>query len=83
MKLLALLCLVSLTGCSASQSEVKSQRFVLVPDPSGISKDIPVGALAMDTESGQLCYTFNLANTSAAPSIKTCSALLKEHSSSK
>ena len=78
MKLLALGMVLVLTGCLASSSEVDGQRFVLVADPSGISKDIPAGALAMDTKTGQLCYTVAGAYTSGTPGIGMCSALVKK-----
>jgi len=77
MKLIALACVLLLAGCSASESEIKSQRFVLVADPSGIAKDIPTGALALDTQTGQLCYTASGPWTSSSPAIDLCSKLLK------
>ncbi|HSY35292.1 MAG TPA: hypothetical protein VK814_06035 [Acidobacteriaceae bacterium] len=67
-------------GCSASSSEVHGQRFVLVQDPSGISKDIPAGALALDTQTGQLCYTVQGAFTSTLPGVGMCTALAKKPS---
>jgi hypothetical protein len=53
---------------------------VLVADPSRISKDIPAGALALDTTTGQLCYTVQGAFTAGSPSIGMCSALVKKPS---
>jgi len=80
MKTLGLALLVVLTGCSASSADNEGQRFVLVADPSGISKDIPAGALALDTKTGQLCYTVQGAFTSGSPSIAMCSGLVKKSS---
>ena len=80
MKALGLALVVVLMGCSASSSEVHGQRFVLVQDPSGISKDIPAGALALDTQTGQLCYTVQGTFTAGSPSIGMCSALTKKPS---
>jgi len=82
MKLIALACVLLLSGCSASEADIKSQRFVLVPDP-GISKDIPPGALALDTQTGQLCYTVSGPWTSGSPAIDLCSKLLKSQSKPK
>jgi len=78
MKILGLAWLVVLTGCLASSADNHSPRFVLVADPSGISKDIPAGALALDTTTGQLCYTVQGAFTSGSPAIGMCSALVKK-----
>jgi len=83
MKLLALASLLLLTGCLASEADIKSQRFVLVPDPSGIAKDIPAGALALDTNTGQLCYTASGSWTSGSPAIDLCSKLLKDQAKPK
>ena len=80
MKILGLAFVVLLTGCLASSADNQGQRFVLVADPSGISKDIPAGALALDTKTGQLCYTVQGAFTAGAPSIGMCSALVKKAS---
>ena len=78
MKILGLAWLVVLTGCLASSADNHSPRFVLVADPSGISKDIPAGALARDTTTGQRCYTVQGAFTSGSPAIGMCSALVKK-----
>ena len=83
MKLIALASLLLLTGCLASASSADQQRFVLVPDPSGISKDIPPGALALDTQTGQLCYTVGGSWTSGLPTIDLCSKLLKNQAKPK
>ena len=80
MKILGLAFVVLLTGCLASSADNQGQRFVLVADPSGISKDIPAGALALDTTTGQLCYTVQGGFTAGAPSIGMCSALVKKAS---
>jgi hypothetical protein len=78
MKSLGLVSVVLLTGCLASSADNHSPRFVLVADPSGISKDIPAGALALDTQTGQLCYTVQGTFTAGSPSIGMCSALTKK-----
>lgn len=78
MKILGLSLLVVLTGCSAASADNQGQRFVLVADPSGISKDIPAGALALDTQTGQLCYTVQGAFTAGSPGIGMCTALAKK-----
>jgi hypothetical protein len=80
MKAIGLSLLVVLVGCSASSADNKGQRFVLVADPSGISKDIPAGALALDTQTGQLCYTVQGAFTSGTQGIGMCSVLVKKQS---
>ncbi|MEG9432495.1 hypothetical protein [Terriglobus sp. ADX1] len=69
--------LLLLAGCSAT-SVVAGQRFVLVNDPTGISDKIPSGALALDTRTGQLCYT--ISGTSAgAPALPMCSDLARKN----
>ena len=80
MKTLGLASLVVFTVCIASSADNQGQRFVLVADPSQISKDIPAGALALDTQTGQLCYTVQGAFTSGSPAIGMCSALAKKPS---
>jgi hypothetical protein len=79
MKPLALALVLVLSGCSAASSSTRYQRFELVPNPSGISKDIPAGALALDTKTGELCYTVDGAYTSGSPAIEMCTALVKKH----
>ena len=73
-----LLCLV---GCSRPEAhqEPQYQRFVLVPNPSGINKDIPAGALALDTKTGLLCYTVGGSYTSELPAMDMCVDTLKNH----
>jgi hypothetical protein len=70
----AILCasLLLLAGCSGSNSEITEQRFVLVPDPTGINKNIPAGALALDTKTGQLCFTVSGGFMASVPSIESC-----------
>ncbi len=80
MKMIALGFVLVLTGCLASSADNEGQRFVLVADPSGISKDIPAGALALDTKTGQLCYTVQGAFTAGSQGIGMCSALVKKSS---
>ncbi len=69
--------LLPLAGCSAT-SVITGQRFVLVNDPSGISDKIPVGTLAMDTRTGQLCYTIS-GNAAGAPALPMCTDLAKKN----
>jgi hypothetical protein len=75
--------LLLLTGCMGSDASVSAQRFVLVPDPAGINKDIPSGALALDTKTGQLCFTVSTAFEASAPSIKSCTKLSDDSGDSK
>ncbi|MEZ2348113.1 hypothetical protein [Terriglobus sp. RCC_193] len=69
--------LLALGGCSAT-SVVAGQRFTLVNDPSGISDKIPNGALALDTRTGQLCYTIS-GNFTGAPALPMCSDLAQKN----
>jgi hypothetical protein len=80
MKVLCMLALL-LMGCGrpAPHHETQYQRFVLVPDPSQINKDIPAGALALDTKTGIVCYTVGGQYTSEYPSIEMCSEDLKDN----
>ena len=55
------------------------QRFVLVPNPPEIRKDIPAGALALDTKTGQLCYTVGGPFTSEVPALDMCATLYENH----
>jgi uncharacterized protein YcfL len=73
--------LLLLTGCMGSEAYVTSQHFTLVPDTSGISKDIPAGALALDTRSGQLCFTLAGSFQAAAPAIPSCESLAQKDTS--
>ncbi len=73
--------LLLLTGCSASEAYVTSQHFTLVPDTTGISKDLPAGSLALDTRTGQLCFTLTGAFQASAPEIPTCASLADKDSS--
>jgi hypothetical protein len=81
----ALLCasLLALSGCSGSDSSITEQRFVLVPDPTGINKDIPAGALALDTKTGQLCFTVSGGFMASAPTIDACAKLSGDGSKKK
>jgi hypothetical protein len=79
MKILGLVGLMVLVGCSASSSEVHTGRFVLVPEPAGLSKDtIPAGAVALDTQTGQLCFTVQGSFVANTPGIGMCSELAKK-----
>jgi hypothetical protein len=73
--------LLLLTGCMGSEAYVTSQHFTLVPDTTGIGKDIPAGALALDTRSGQLCFTLTGAFQAAAPALPTCESLAQKETS--
>jgi len=56
------------------------QRFVLVPDPAQIKKDIPSGALALDTKTGQLCYTVGgFFATNGTPRMDMCTEVYRLH----
>jgi hypothetical protein len=68
--------LLFLTGCIGSNSSTSGQRFVLLPDTSGIAQNIPAGALALDTRTGQVCFTTSGSFTAAAPQIMPCKSLL-------
>lgn len=67
--------LLLLAGCNATK--IDSQRFTLVNDTTGISDKIPSGALALDTKTGQLCYTLKGDFTSSYP-LPMCSKLANE-----
>jgi hypothetical protein len=71
------------TGCMGSDASVSAQRFILVPDPAGINKDLPAGALALDTKTGQLCFTVDAAFQASSPSIKPCAKLSDDSRDSK
>jgi hypothetical protein len=68
-----------LSGCDADHKTRCQQRFVLVPNPSQINKDIPAGALALDTQTGQLCYTVGGPYTSEFPNMSMCLEVYKLH----
>jgi hypothetical protein len=78
-RLVVVLCFASLilTGCEQSAPIVPYQRFVLVPDTSKIGDHIPPGGLALDTMTGQLCYTVGGPYTSGFPAIDMCTALYR------
>ena len=64
---------LSLTGCHEHTHQTPGyQRFVLVPNPSEINKNIPAGGLALDTKTGQVCYTVGGNYTSEFPAIDMC-----------
>lgn len=82
MKMLTVLVLtLSLVGCDESpqQQEPSYQRFILVPHPQAIKPSIPDGALALDTKSGQLCYTVGGSYTEGFPAIDMCVTLSSKH----
>jgi hypothetical protein len=81
MKKIGFVLAILLTGCAHSLDDSRTgyQRFVLVPNPSEISKDIPAGALALDTKTGQLCYTVGGSFTSGSPAMDMCSTTYKDH----
>jgi hypothetical protein len=67
--------LLVLTGCAGNNVHTYSQRFTLLPDTTGIAKGVPAGALALDTRTGQLCFTTTGDFQTSAPSIPTCLSL--------
>jgi hypothetical protein len=75
--------LVALTGCATNPPIAQYQRFVLVPDTTKIGEHIPPGALALDTKTGQLCYTVGGPYTSGFPAIDMCTDLYRLHPDSK
>lgn len=52
---------------------------MIVSDPSQINKDIPAGALALDTKTGQLCYTVGGSFTNEMPRMDMCTEVYKNH----
>jgi hypothetical protein len=70
-----------LVGCGGKAlKSPEYQRFVLVPDPSQIKKDIPDGALALDTKTGQLCYTVGgFFVTNGTPRMDMCTEVYRLH----
>ena len=74
---------LTLTGCLGSNASLSSPQFTLVPDTTGISKDLPAGSLALDTHSGRLCFTLTGSFQSAAPTIPLCETLSKQDDSGK
>jgi hypothetical protein len=64
-------------GCTNPAPSVQYQRFVLVPDPTHIGKNIPPGALALDTKTGQLCYTVGGSFTDDLPKMDMCYEIYK------
>jgi hypothetical protein len=78
--MLAAVLALSLTGCQRPNRHAgQYQRFILVPNPSEINKNIPAGALALDTKTGQLCYTVGGNFTSQFPAIDMCTKVLEVH----
>jgi hypothetical protein len=67
-----------LTGCGPRRRAQPTQRFVIIPNPSQINKDIPAGALALDTKTGQLCYTVGGDFTSEFPRMDMCTRLYED-----
>jgi hypothetical protein len=76
--ILSSLGLLVLTGC-AKPAPIQYQRFVIVPDTTKIGEHIPPGALALDTKTGQLCYTVGGPYTTGFPAIDMCTALYRLH----
>ena len=75
--------ILATTGCLGSNTSVSSPRFTLVPDTTGISKDLPAGSLALDTHTGRLCFTLAGSFQSTAPTIPLCEVLSKQENSDK
>jgi hypothetical protein len=80
---LSALGLIALTGCANSAPIAQYQRFVIVPDTTKIGDHIPPGALALDTKTGQLCYTVGGPYTSGFPAIDMCTVLYRSYPDSK
>lgn len=70
-------------GCATDAPIPQYQRFVLVPDTTKIGDHIPPGALALDTKTGQLCYTVGGPYTSGLPAMDMCTELYRLHPDSK
>ena len=79
MKRILLPLLLLILGCETPKPAAPYQRFILVPHPSVINADIPDGGLALDTKTGQLCYTVGGAYTSGFPAMDMCVDVLKNH----
>lgn len=75
--------IVMSTGCASNKPIAQYQRFVLVPDTTKIGDHIPPGGLALDTKTGQLCYTVGGPYTSGFPAIDMCVDLYRLHPDSK
>jgi hypothetical protein len=72
--------LLCLAGCKHEPGPpLTYQRFVLVPNPSGVNKDVPAGALALDTKTGLLCYTVGGDYKDEFPAIDMCNLLFKDY----
>ena len=71
-----------LTGC-ASPVTHQYQRFVLVPDPTKINAEIPPGALALDTQTGNVCFTMGGSFAKSEPGIESCWELESKHPNAK
>ena len=63
---------------SVSSSHNSGQRFVLVANASQIRPDIPADAVAMDTKTGELCWTMRGAFTMGDINMELCEILAKE-----
>jgi hypothetical protein len=78
--LVAFAALLLCSGCSKPLARgARFQRFVLLEHPSQIKKDIPDGALALDTQTGQLCYTVGGDFTSGYPAMDMCAIVAENH----
>jgi len=79
--LVAALALAACGGCASRQPQDAShfQRFVLIPHPDQIKVGAPEGSIALDTQTGQLCYTVGGNFTTGVPAISMCTEILKYH----
>jgi hypothetical protein len=77
----AALALVACSGCANTPVQDAShfQRFVLIPNPSQIKVGAPESSMALDTQTGQLCYTVGGSFTDGVPAIDMCTEILKYH----
>lgn len=77
----AALALVACNGCAdhTEQGASHFQRFILIPHPALIKDGAPDGSIALDTQTGQLCYTVGGNFTTGIPAMDMCVDILKYH----
>jgi hypothetical protein len=77
----AALALVACSGCADHPVQYTShfQRFILIPQPAQIKAGAPESSIALDTQTGQLCYTVGGNFTAGLPAIDMCTEILKYH----
>lgn len=78
---LASFAMFAIIGCSdiPKPPEHPYQRFVLVPNAGQVKQGAPDGALALDTQTGQLCYTVGGPFTEGFPAMEMCANLVSHH----